>query len=335
MPINPDKKLNFKLFDGASLEKASMRLGFGDGLVMAGNADKNVVALCADLTESVGMKAFKESFADRFFEVGVAEQNLVTVASGMAAIGKVPFAGSYAVFSPGRNWEQIRTTICLNNVPVKIVGSHVGVTVGPDGASHQVLEDIALMRTLPNMIVLSPCDAIEANKMALAAAKNGNPTYIRLAREKTPVITTDQTPFEIGKAQVVFEMSNSPRHDVGIIATGHLLHSALVVAKRLEDAGKKVMVMNLSTIKPLDEGAITEMAKECDCIVTVEEHQIAGGMGSAVAECLARNYCVPMEFVGVKDQFGQSGQADELIKHYGMSEEDIYNAVQKVMMRKR
>ncbi len=333
MPINPDQKLNHKLFD-KNAEQVSMRHGFGEGLVLAGAADKNVVALCADLTESVAMKPFKDKFPERFVEMGVAEQNLVTVASGMAAMGKIPFIGSYAVFSPGRNWEQIRTTVCLNNVPVKIIGSHVGVTVGPDGASHQALEDIALMRTLPNMVVISPCDAIEARKAAIAAAKNNKPTYIRLTRDKTHVITSEHTPFEIGKASVVYR-SDKNLLDVGIIATGHLVYQAIMVAKRLETEGKRVAVVNLSTIKPLDYEMVLQLANEAKAIVTVEEHQIAGGMGSAVAECLAHNHPVPIEFVGVKDKFGQSGTAAELIEHYEMGESHIYAAAQRAMLRKK
>ena len=332
MPTNPDQKLNHKLFD-KTMEVASMRQGFGEGLALAGAADKNVVALCADLTESLHMQDFRTKYANRFIELGVAEQNLVTVASGMAAMGKIPFAGSYAVFSPGRNLEQIRTTICINNVPVKIVGSHVGVSVGPDGASHQALEDIAIMRALPNMVVLSPCDAIEARKATIAAAKNCKPTYIRLTRDKTPVITSDHTPFEIGKAAIVFKSAQS-KFDIGIIATGHLLYRALLAAKLLEKDGKSVIVMNLATIKPLDEHAIIRLAQETGAIVTVEEHQIAGGMGSAVAECLSKNHAVPIEFIGVKDQFGQSGTGEELLAHYGMMEKDIYNAAHKVMLRK-
>lgn len=320
-----------------------MRQGFGDGLVLAGTADKNVVALCADLTESVFMKAFKDKYDDRFIEVGVAEQNLVTVASGMAAMGKIPFVGSYAVFNPGRNWEQIRTTICINDVPVKVIGFHTGVSVGPDGASHQALEDIALMRALPNMIVISPCDSFEAQKAVIAAAKNGKPTYIRLSRDKTPVITSEHTPFEIGKAAIIFkseivgknsQLKNS-KYDLGIIATGSLLYRALSVAKRLENEGKSVMVMNLATIKPLDEHAVTRFAQETGAIVTVEEHQIAGGMGSAIAECLAKNHPVPIEFIGVKDQFGQTGTASELIEHYEMGESHIYAAAQRAMLRKK
>jgi transketolase len=286
------------------------------------------------------MEAFKKKFPERFTEIGVAEQNLVSVASGMAAMGKIPFVSSYAVFSPGRNWEQIRTTVCYNNRPVKIAGSHAGVSVGPDGGSHQALEDIAITRVLPRMVVISPCDAIEAKKATIAAAKTNSPTYIRLAREKTPIITTEDTPFEIGKAQEVFRTkkvagnSKAPKNSIGIIATGALLFKALKVAQKLEDEGKEVVVLNLATIKPLDEHAIIKLAHETGGIVTVEEHQIAGGMGSAVAECLAAHFPVPIEFIGVKDQFGQTGKPDELIEHYGMGEKDIYAAVQRVMLRR-
>ncbi len=348
MPLNPDQKLNPKIFD-KDVEQVPIRKGFGEGLLKAAEIDKRVVGLCADLTESTQMQAFKQKFPQRFVEIGVAEQNLVTVASGMAAMGKIPFVSSYAVFSPGRNWEQIRTTICYNNVPVKIAGSHAGVSVGPDGGSHQALEDIAITRVLPRMVVISPCDAIEARKATLAAAKSSSPTYIRLAREKTPIITTEETPFEIGKASIIFRSDSAhfahdpinkakvltSKVDVGIIATGALVYRALKVAQGLEKEGKKVIVMNLATIKPLDEHAIIRLAQEAGAIVTVEEHQIHGGMGSAVAECLSSNFPVPIEFIGVKDQFGQSGTPEELMEHYGMGEKDILNAVHKVMLRKK
>lgn len=345
--LNPHLKLNPKMFD-ADVEQVPIRKGFGEGLLKAAEANKNVVGLCADLTESTQMEAFKKKFPERFTEIGVAEQNLVSVASGMAAMGKIPFVSSYAVFSPGRNWEQIRTTVCYNNRPVKIAGSHAGVSVGPDGGSHQALEDIAITRVLPRMVVISPCDAIEAKKATIAAAKTDSPTYIRLAREKTPIITTEDTPFEIGKAQIVFKSeirstkleTNSKsknqhsKQSVGIIATGALLFKALKVAQKLEQEGKEVIVLNLATIKPLDEHAIIKLAHETRGIVTVEEHQITGGMGSAVAECLAAHFPVPIEFIGVKDQFGQTGRPDELIEHYGMGEKDIYAAVQRVMLRR-
>lgn len=340
--LNPIQKLNSKMFD-KDVEQVTIRKGFGEGLVVAGQADPNVVGLCADLTESTQMHLFQKKYPDRFVQVGVAEQNLAGVAAGMAAMGKVPFIGSYAIFSPGRNWEQIRTTICYNNVNVKIIGSHAGVSVGPDGGSHQALEDIAITRVLPRMTVISPCDAIEAKKATMAAAKIKGPVYIRLAREKTPIITTEETPFEIGKAEIVWQGGRASgeggdteivRAQVGIIATGALLHKALVAARDLANEGVAVTVLNLATIKPLDATAIIDLARNTGAIVTVEEHQIAGGMGSAVSECLSQNYPVPIEYVGVTDQFGQSGTAAELIEHYGLGSSHIKMAVKKVLTRK-
>lgn len=333
--INTDVKLNPKMFD-KDVEQVPIRKGFGQGLLTAGEIDEQVVGLCADLTESTQMHLFREKFPERFIEIGIGEQNLVTVASGMAAMGKIPFCTSYAMFSPGRNWEQIRTTVCYNDQPVKIVGSHAGVSVGPDGGTHQAIEDMALMRILPNMVVLSPCDSIEAKKATLACAKTKEPTYIRLAREKTPVITTDDTPFEIGKAQVFYRTQNSEsgtKNKVGIIGTGGLLHKALTAGKELEEEGVSVTVLNLSTIKPLDEKSILELAKECGRILTVEEHQVAGGMGSAVAEFLASVSPTPIEFVGVKDLFGQSGKPDEIIEHYCMGISHIKKAAHTVLKR--
>jgi transketolase len=338
--LNPELKLNPKLFNpdpsnpsGQAVEQDYIRGGFGKGLLAAGEADKNVVALCADLVESTKMNLFAEKFPERFIEMGVAEQNLATVASGMAAMGKIPFISSYAMFSPGRNWEQIRTTIAYNDRKVVIAGSHAGVSVGPDGGTHQALEDIGLTRMLPNMDVVSPCDAIEAKKATLALAKTKKPAYLRLAREKTPIITTEETPFEFGKAEIYW-LPDIGLADVGIIVTGSLTHRAIVAAKELEGAGIKTKVMNLSTIKPLDGAAVLALAKETKCIVTVEEHQTAGGMGSAVSEFLSANYPVPMEFIGVKDKFGQSGTPDELIEHYGMGVSAIKEAVKKVLNKK-
>ncbi len=331
--LNPLAKLNPKIFD-ADVEQVPIRKGFGEGLVTAGENDPRVVGLCADLTESAQMHLFKAKFPERFTEIGVAEQNLAATASGMAAMGKIPFIASYAMFSPGRNWEQIRTTICYNNRPVKIAGSHAGVSVGPDGGTHQAIEDIAITRVIPRMVVISPCDAIEAKKATIAAAKTSAPTYIRLAREKTPIITTESSPFEIGKAQVVFQpITRTP--DVAIIATGALVHKALLAAAALEKEKIGVTVLNLHTIKPLDERAILKLAEEAGAIVTVEEHQIAGGMGSAVAELIAaKGKPVPIEFIGVHDQFGQSGTPAELIEHYGMGKDAILEAVKKVLQRK-
>ncbi len=334
--LNPKLKLNPKIFN-SDVEQMPIRKGFGLGLLSAGEKDKNVVTLCADLTESTQMYMFAEKFPERFVEIGVAEQNLVTVASGMAAMGKIPFCSSYAMFSPGRNWEQIRTTIAYNDRAVKIVGSHAGISVGPDGGTHQALEDIALMRIMPNMDVLSPCDSIEAKKATLALAKTGKPAYLRLARDKTPIITTEETPFETSKAQI-FWMPDVGLAQVGIIVTGSLTYRAILAAKELENQEGsqriKTKVMNLSSIVPIDVEAVVALAKECKAIVTVEEHQVRGGMGSAVAEVLAQNYSVPMEFIGVQNKFGQSGTPDELIEHYGMGVKDIKNAVQKVLKRK-
>ncbi len=330
--LNDKLKLNSKVFN-EDVEQVAIRQGFGKGLLQAGIDDEKVVALCADLTDSTKMNLFAEKFPDRFVEIGVAEQNLATVASGMAAMGKIPFISSYAMFSPGRNWEQIRTTIAYNDRPVKIAGSHAGISVGPDGGTHQAVEDLAIMRVVPNMVVISPCDAIEAKKATIACAKTKEPTYLRLARENTPIITTEDTPFEIGKAQLVF-IPEQGLAQVGIIATGALVHKALVAAKDLEKKGVKVKVLNLATIKPLDEEAIITLAKETKAIVTVEEHQIACGMGSAVAECLSANYPVPIEFIGVKNKFGQSGTPAELIEHYEMGVSHITKAVEKVLTRK-
>ncbi len=329
--LNPNLKLNTKIFND-DVEKIPIRKGFGEGLVVAGE-DKNIVALCADLTESTQMHFFKEKYPERFVQIGVAEQNLATVSSGMAAMGKIPFVSSYAMFSPGRNWEPIRTTICYNDRNVKIIGSHAGISVGPDGGTHQAIEDIAITRVIPNLDVISPCDTLEAKRATIAIAKTTKPTYLRLAREKTPIITTEETPFEIGKAQTYW-LPDVGLAQVGIIATGALLYRAIVAAKELEVEGVKVKVMNVSSIKPIDSASIIAIAKEARAIVTVEEHQISGGMGSAVAEVLAQNFPVPIEFVGVHDTFGQSGTQDELIEHYGMGKESIKEMVKKVLKRK-
>lgn len=320
----------------SKLEQVATRDGFGRGLVEAGKKDKNVVALCADLAESTRTEWFRQEFPDRYVELGVAEQNLATVASGMANYGKVPFIMSYAAFSPGRNNEQIRTTISLNNVPVKIVGCHAGLSVGPDGATHQVLEDIGLMRMQPNMTVLVPCDSVEAHKVTVAAATHPGPVYIRLARAKSPVFTTDQTPFEIGKAQVFFDSHSFSNKlpEVGIVATGSMVHQAILAARQLCEEGVPTSVLNMTTIKPLDHKTLQAFAKDCGAIVTVEEHQVSGGLGSAVAESLAASVPRPIEFVGVHDRFGQSGNPDELYKEYGLTVSDIKIAVKKVRSRK-
>lgn len=330
--LNSKLFLNEKVFD-ADVEQIPIRNGFGEGLIEAAQKDSRIVGLCADLTESTRMEGFAKAFPDRFVEVGITEQNLASVASGMAAMGKIPFISSYAAFSPGRNWEQIRTTICYNDVPVKIVGSHAGLTVGPDGGTHQALEDIALMRVIPNMQVMCPCDVHEAKKATLQMAQTKSPTYIRLAREKSPVITTPQTPFEIGKAQIFFQ-SKGDTMDVGIITCGSLVYQALQAAQKLDEDGVKVIVLHMATIKPLDTNALDMITRQARALVTVEEHQIAGGLGGAVAEYVVSHNPVPMEFIGVKNSFGQSGKPSELLDFYNLNQSAIEQAVYKILSRK-
>jgi len=307
-----------------------IRKGFGRGLKKAGELDVNVVAACADLTDSTQMSLFKDAFPDRFIEIGVAEQNLVTVGAGLAAMGKIPFVSSYAAFSPGRNWEQIRTTICLNDRPVKVVGSHAGISVGPDGATHQMLEDVAIMRALPNMVVIAPCDGVEAEKATLAMAVDSRPNYLRLAREATPIITTDKTPFEIGKAYV-FEKGA----DVTLIATGTMTYQALLAAELLYKDGIEAEVIHVPTIKPLDSETILKSVRKTGCAVTVEEGQVIGGLGGAVAELLVEHHPVPMQRIGMQDSFGESGTPDELLTHFGLDAKHIRLAAHHVTDRKK
>lgn len=320
------------LIDNYSSEKAAaepIRKGFGRGLLQAGKDNENVVAACADLTGSTAMDLFAKEFPARFVEIGVAEQNLVTVGSGLAAMGKIPFVSSYAAFSPGRNWEQIRTTICLNNQPVKVVGSHAGVSVGPDGATHQMLEDIALMRVLPNMVVVAPCDSLEAEKATLALATDKRPGYLRLAREATPILTSDKTPFELGKAYIFREGT-----DVTLVATGTMTYHALAAADKLLKDGIHAEVIHVPTVKPLDAATILSSVQKTGCVVTAEEAQINGGLGGAVAEMLAEQYPVPMFRIGMKDRFGESGKPEELMTHFGLDAKHIALAAHSVMARK-
>lgn len=296
------------------VKQEPIRAGFGRGLKRAGELHPNIVALCADLTDSTQMGKFRDAFPERFVQVGIAEQNLVTVASGMARAGKVPFTSSYAAFSPGRNWEQIRTTICLNDQPVKIVGSHAGISVGPDGATHQMLEDIALMRVLPNMVVVVPGDSIEAEKATLAIATNGKPSYLRLAREKSPVFTTDDTPFELGKAYVLRQGT-----DVSLIGTGALSYQLLLLARLLEAEGISAEVIHVPTIKPLDSETIIASVAKTGRVVTAEEAQIAGGLGGAISELLSERLPVPVKRFGVHDRFGESGAPNELLHHFNLT----------------
>lgn len=331
MSLYPAAKLIGTFFKEGSLDMAPTRDGYGTGLVEAGEKNKNVVALCADLIESTRTQAFADKFPARFFECGVAEQNMACVAAGLAISGKIPFIASYAAFSPGRNWEQIRTTVAYNNANVKIAGHHAGISVGPDGATHQMTEDIALMRTLPNMTVIVPCDAEEARKAVLAAARIVGPVYIRFAREKSPVFTTEVSPFIPNKAQVVWE-SHKPH--VAIIACGPILYNALQAARLLERAGIMSAVVNVHTIKPLDEKKLTDMAKKYGAVVTVEEHQVAGGLGGAVAELLARTHPMPVEFIGMHNTFGSSSAPEKLSAKYGMDVQSIVTAAKKVIARK-
>ena len=311
-----------------AIEKEPIRKGYGRGLLEAGKQNNKVVALCADLTESTQMGLFKKEFPKRFVEMGVAEQNLVTVATGMAAMGKIPFTSSYAAFSPGRNWEQIRTTIALNDQPVKIIGSHAGVSVGPDGATHQMLEDMAIMRAMPNMIVVAPGDSVEAEKATLAIAFNGKPTYMRLAREKTPIFTTKDTPFELGKAYILRE-----GHDLCIIATGTMTYQALVAAQILEKDGIHAEVVHVPTIKPLDKETILASAKKCGRIITAEEAQINGALGGAVAELLSEELPTPLKRIGMQDRFGESGSPDELLQAFGLTSTHIALAAHELVDR--
>jgi len=309
------------------VEQIPNRNGYGDGLKEAGEKNPNVVALSADLTGSTRTNVFADAFPERFVQVGIAEQNMASVASGMAAMGKVPFIASYAMFSPGRSWEQVRTTIAYNQSNVKIIGAHAGVSVGPDGATHQAIEDMAIMRVIPNMVVIAPCDSIEAKKATLAAAEYEGPVYIRIAREKTPVVTTEASPFTIGKAEVFLEKDATHEKTVGLIVTGILAHNALVAAKRLNEEGIGVSVLHMATIKPLDTKALDTFAQDHDLLVTVEEHQVAGGLGGAVAEYVSSTNPRKIIRIGVHDEFGQSGEPEELIAHYGMDADSIVQTV--------
>ena len=327
-------KLVEYLLDLEKNEQRPTRDGYGLGLLQMGDENPNVVALCADLTESTRTEAFAKKYPERFVEMGVAEQNLAGVASGLAAMGKIPFITSYAMFSPGRNWEQIRTTICYNEQNVKIIGSHAGVSVGPDGATHQAIEDIAITRVIANMQVFSPCDVWEGKRATLAVGKIHGPCYVRFSREKSPVITTEETPFEIGKAYAYWSEPKRTKPHVAIIVCGPLLHRALLAADQLEKDGVRVRVINNASIKPMDEETIIKAARDAGAVVTVEEHQVNGGMGSAVAEVLAKNHPVPIEFIGVQNHFGESGEPNELLEHFGMGASHILEAVDKVLKRK-
>ena len=329
--LNPDAYLSHKIFSHNPDEEA-LRDGYGKGLLRAAR-NEAVVVLTADLADSTRVEWFRKVYPARFIEIGVAEQNMAAIAAGLAVSGKIPFINSYATFSPGRNWEQIRTTIAYNNANVKIAGHHAGVSTGPDGATHQATEDIALMRSLPNMKVIVPCDAIEARKATVAAAHLLGPVYIRLEREKTPLMTTEDTMFTPGKAYVLWHTGRK-NVDIAIIGAGPLLYHALLAARELEKHKIGAVVINLHTIKPLDERSVVAWAQKTGAIVTVEEHTVMGGVGSAIAEVTAQHAPVPMEFVGVQDVFGQSGRLHELWKRYHLDVRDIMQAAQRAVKRK-
>ncbi len=328
--LNSELKLNPKLFE-SDVELDATRSGYGKGLEILGEKDPNVVVLSADLTESTKADSFAKKYPERFFEMGVAEQNMAAVAAGLGVSGKTAFISSYATFSPGKNWETIRTTIVYNESNVKIAGHHAGIMTGPDGATHQATEDIASVRAWPKIDIYVPCDAIEAKKITIAAGETKKPTYIRFTRDKTPIMTTDDTPFESGKIQTYWESDNPV---VVVFGMGYLLYQALLAAKELEKENINILVANVSTIKPLDEDKIIDLAKKTGAVVSVEDHQVNGGLGSAIAETLAKKYPTPQEFIGLQDTFGESGTPSELIEKYKMDKNAIIAAVKKVISRK-
>jgi transketolase len=327
--LNKDLKLNDKMFD-ESVEKAPTRDGFGEALLELGGKNPEVVVLTADLSESTRTESFAKKFPERFFEVGVAEQNMAAIAAGLGISGKTAFISSYAAFSPGKNWETIKTTIVYNYSNVKIAGHHAGIITGPDGVTHQATEDLSLMRSLPNLTIFVPCDAIEAKKVTIEAANIKGPVYLRFSRDKTPVITTNETPYDKNKIQP-FWVSENPK--TVIFATGHMLFYALLAAKKLEQEGVNVIVANVSTIKPADLSSIIDLSKKTGTVVTVEDHQVMGGMGSMVSEILAKNAPTPMEFIGLQDTFAQSGTSKELLEKYKMDDIAIIEAVKKLLQK--
>ena len=311
-------------------EKKDTRSGFGEALAILGEQNPDVVALCADLTGSLKMNEFAQKHPERFFQTGIAEANMTGIAAGLALSGKIPFMGTFAVFAAGRNYDQIRLTVAYSNTNVKIAASHSGISVGEDGASHQMIEDLAMMRTLPNMVVINPCDFNQTKAATLAAAAYEGPVYLRFGRPKVPNFTPENQEFVIGKAVKLNE-----GNDITIIATGHPVWQALEAAKELEDKGISVDLINIHTIKPIDKEAITKSAEKTGAVLTVEEHSIFGGLGDAVANVLVRNYPVPMEYVGINDQFGESGTAEELFEKYGLTPENIVNKALKLLERKK
>jgi len=305
------------------------RSGFGDGLLEAGKRNPNVVALCADLTESVKMTAFKEEFPDRFVQVGIAESNMVSIAAGMALSGKVAYIGTFAAFATGRVYDQIRQSVAYSNTNVKICGSHAGITLGEDGATHQILEDIGLMKMIPNMVVINPCDYNQTKQATIAISEHNGPVYLRFGRPKVPIFISEETPFEIGKAIVLNEGK-----DVTIIATGHLVWEAIVAGEKLAEQGIDAEIINIHTIKPLDTEAILRSVNKTGCVVSCEEHQYNGGLNDSVSQLLSRNNPKPIEYIGIDDKFGESGKPEDLMVKYGLKSENIISAVHKAIKRK-
>lgn len=322
---NPAVYLNKKLYE-EDIESEPNRTGFGRGLAEAARRNENVVGLAADLTDSTKMSIFADEFPERFIQVGIAEQNLVTVASGMAAMGKIPFAASYAAFNPGRNWEQIKTTAALNDQPVKIIGAHAGLYTGMDGATHQMLEDFAIMRVIPNMVVIAPCDAVEAEKVALVMAEDTRPNYVRLTREPLATITTDRTPFKLERAYVY-----SPGKDITLVTTGSMTYVSLMAAEALYKDGIDVEVIHMPVIKPMDTVTLLHSVEKTGAVLTVEEHQVNGGLGGAVAEFLGEHQPAPMIRIGVRDRFGESGDPKDLLKEHGLTSKNIQLQAHKLL----
>ena len=314
---------------GGEIARVPTRNGYGEAVAELGEADERVVALCADLTGSLRLDDFKKRFPDRFFQCGVAEQNMVSMAVGLALSGKIPFAASFGVFIPNRAYDQIRISVCYNNVHVVLAASHTGITVGPDGPTHQALEDLAVTRVLPNMTVLAPCDALETKKATIAASRVSGPVYIRFGRPKAPVLTTDDTPFAIGQAEIFRDGK-----DVAYVACGRLVYEALIAAQTLSEDGIEAAVINCHTIKPIDRTTLVDVARKTGAVVTAEEHQVHGGLGSAVVEVLAQEHPTPVEIVGVEDRFGESGESEELLEAYGLSSQRLIEAAHAVLQRK-
>lgn len=305
------------------------RVGYGEKILELGRKNKNIVVLSADVTSSTNSHLFAKEFPDRFFNVGISEQDLICEAAGLSLVGKIPFVSAYAVFVTGRCWDQVRNTVCYSNLNVKIIGTHAGLLVGPDGATHQALEDIAIMNAIPNMKIISPCDYIETKKAIEKVSEDFGPTCVRLSREKTPIITNEEDTFEIGKANIICDGD-----DLTIFATGAVVSEAIKAREYLMHEHISARIINIHTIKPIDKEMIIKCSEETGAIVVAEEHQIFGGLGSIIAQVLAKNNPTPIEFVGMRDVFGESGEPFELLKKYELDNLGILKASKRVLRRK-